>query len=777
MDAFEEALKLGSNAPADPVGAAVDGFRQTGVVTNKQAADILMDSKAVAALQAQGLDLKNADSASARRKAVKDAVARLAQANTNELNIDNTGSVGYNNNINGGEQNDRAGGYGANQAGVPGVYEGRRANDSGWRESSGASVGSGLVLLSPASQDILTQRGVVNVELYESSGDNAAFSAALDNARAADTVHGWAVTPKTSEELDGGNIRTFMDGNGSTGFAIAPDGDIEAVFANKAAGAPKGSTKVTIPLAIANGGTKLDCYGEGLVRLYSKYGFVPVARCTFNPKYANDGWTPAKGTPDIYFMMHNGDSADTVVQNYGNYHIPTKAELDALPVMEYDDAYAYRDKLLAERDSRNQDSTQATAEAKPGTLEWVHELVELGSGKEAQKNTVSGETAADIDGVATKRTAYRTPTYEELVSKPDIPIVLVGTNDTGKSYADLKTDVMRTANENKWFEEPHINTDTGMPVFVTQASFTHAFSNLRSDFGTDTILAMGHIPELIQTSVLTHVDPPKDPRKAETKVYTFLGAIAGKNGVEPVKLTVKEYNSRNAAEMPQNILNFFRKNKTSSTYNRLYDAKALEVLSVESAKKELGASASVAGGKLQPGAKGTPNSTIKIADLLGLVKGEAQKYMPKKSEAVSDETHAQENEPTESVGAAPEGFTGKQGYYDQLTDENSQPDRPGDVRPMEVLKEDKYGRKVTEFAANAYGAEVTSDRMADRIQNQHKGRFYVFFTPHTEPSPVFHRTRTVPRVSQNRPLCFMCFIDLFFNCLKRQTKQTELMGE
>lgn len=69
-----------------------------------------------------------------------------------------------------------------------------------------------------------------------------------------------------------------------------------------------------------------------------------------------------------------------------------------------------------------------------------------------------------------------------------------------------------------------------------------------------------------------------------------------------------------------------------------------------------------------------------------------------------------------AVGAAESGFTGKQAYYDILSDENSQPDRPGDVRPMEVPKTDGYGRRVSEFAANAYGAGVTPDAMADRIQ-------------------------------------------------------------
>lgn len=197
----------------------------------------------------------------------------------------------------------------------------------------------------------MSQRGIVNVELRESSGDNAAFSAALANSRQADTVNGWAVTLKSREELDSGGVRTFMDERGATGFGIAPDGDIVAVFANKAAGAPRGATKSTIPMAIANGGKKLDCYGIGLVRLYAKYGFIPVARTRFNPEYANDGWTPDKGTPDIYFMMYSGEDGDTVAQKYGTYPVPTPEQLAALPEMEYDEAFAYRDKLLAEQEA------------------------------------------------------------------------------------------------------------------------------------------------------------------------------------------------------------------------------------------------------------------------------------------------------------------------------------------------------------------------------------------------------------------------------------------
>ena len=220
------------------------------------------------------------------------------------------------------------------------------------------------------------------------------------------------------------------------------------------------------------------------------------------------------------------------------------------------------------------------------------------------------------------------PTYEELVAKDPIAVIDVGQNDEGLSYAELKEKVLENAEKNKVFEVPHPNRDTKVLIFLTQKSFTHAFSNLTKDFGEDTILAMDHISEIIHEAVLTHIAPPKNPRKAEARVFTFFAAIESERGTEPVKLTVKEYVGQKLSEIPVNIRKYFEENGAQETHNRLYDAEVLEVIAVESAKKELGASASVANRK-RLGAKGTPNSTIKIADLLGLVNGDAEKYIPK----------------------------------------------------------------------------------------------------------------------------------------------------
>ena len=220
------------------------------------------------------------------------------------------------------------------------------------------------------------------------------------------------------------------------------------------------------------------------------------------------------------------------------------------------------------------------------------------------------------------------PTYEELVAKDSIAVIDIGQNEDGKSYAELKDMVLKDARERKLFDAPHPNRDTNVMIFLTEKSFTHAFSNLTSTFGEDTILAMGHIPEIIQEAVLTHIDPTNNPQKAETRVFTFFAAIKGKNGIEPIKLKVKEYIRREHEAFPENIEKYFEENEADDTYNRLYDAKALEVIEIDGIKKESGASASDQTHEKRDLTKGTPNSTIKVADLLGLVNEEYQKYIP-----------------------------------------------------------------------------------------------------------------------------------------------------
>lgn len=340
------------------------------------------------------------------------------------------------------QQNDRAGSIGNSAQGMAGLQQGYGEAFGRGEKHGGVVVDSGVVRVSKELAEAQSKRGTPVYPVVNTTAEPNSFEQALIDGRNSDPNNGWCVTPKSAEELRSDNVRTFMNESRTTGFGIAQNGDIVAVFKNRNGG-PKRALDTMMPIAIEQGGDRLDCYGDGLVDVYSQYGFVPVARVEFNPEYANDGWTPDKGSPYIYFMVHNGDPASVVAEKKGTYPQFTEEQLDALPTYgkdDYDAAMQYRDSLL----------------------------------------------------------------------------------DNKKA------------------------------------------------------------PETVQQQAV--------------------------------------------------------------------------------------------------------------------------------------ETKQDSNLPETAVGAAKQDFTGKAGYYDLLSDENSQPDRPGDVRPMEVLKTDPYGRRVTEFAANAFGAEVTSDEMADRIQ-------------------------------------------------------------
>ncbi len=84
-----------------------------------------------------------------------------------------------------------------------------------------------------------------------------------------------------------------------------------------------------------------------------------------------------------------------------------------------------------------------------------------------------------------------------------------------------------------------------------------------------------------------------------------------------------------------------------------------------------------------------------------------------------------QNTPQEAQGGAQTAETAGQaqtpdgyvpGAQASAEGDNVQRSRPGDVRPMEVPKTDQEGKRVTEFAGNAYGAQATPDSMAEEIK-------------------------------------------------------------
>lgn len=440
---------------------ALDKLAETGNVSNKTVEKILSDPAAMEQLSRQtGLDLPQMATASEKRNAVKAAVRQMAgdtapttlnregaqsliedmgqelaeraparqetpeispkrQAVQNAidqvLGVD-TGTDGNYNQINenpiqGGIENagtaeqgtvQGAGNqlYGASGEGVQQIQGGESGNPGlprGRDLGQGDIRDAGELLLSETAQKALSEKGSPDIRMYQDS-DAQTFVNALNEGRNSDVKNGWCVSPKEVSDLTQPGVKSYLAENGQAGFVIN-NGDIEAVFTNKAKGAPKGLADSLMLRALSAGGNKLDCYGETLAKIYSKYGFEPVARVEFNKTYANEGWTPDKGEPYIYVMKHNGDSADTVAQKMGDYPRYSKEQLEALPTYgknDYDAALAYRDSLMGKGSPQVADSSgKSTGGGQGSTLGAQN--APSGDINQSKTFTNSGLNSADPD--------------------------------------------------------------------------------------------------------------------------------------------------------------------------------------------------------------------------------------------------------------------------------------------------------------------------------------------------------------------------------------------
>ena len=158
--------------------------------------------------------------------------------------------------------------------------------------------------------------------------------------------HGAFVTQHSIEEYK--NMKhLFITKDGTAGIAITKDNNIVSIFNG---GTKRGVLKTLLPVAIENGGRKLDNYGsDKLSSMYELYGFNPVSKVKFNSKFAPDDWNYERdGMPDIVFWIHNGDTASDVVINFGRYLVPWDVVQD---FSTYEDAEKYRDRLIEEIDA------------------------------------------------------------------------------------------------------------------------------------------------------------------------------------------------------------------------------------------------------------------------------------------------------------------------------------------------------------------------------------------------------------------------------------------
>ncbi len=169
------------------------------------------------------------------------------------------------------------------------------------------------------------------------------FYNAIEEAKKVN-AHGAFVTKHSIDEYE--EMKLFITLDGCAGIAITPDNNIVSIFNG---GEKRGVLKTLLPLAINQGGRKLDNFNsQKLSAMYELYGFNPVSKTRFNCEFAPDDWNYERdGEPDIVFWIHNGDSAEDVVLNFGRYEVPWDI---VQSFSTYEEAEQYRDNLIEEID-------------------------------------------------------------------------------------------------------------------------------------------------------------------------------------------------------------------------------------------------------------------------------------------------------------------------------------------------------------------------------------------------------------------------------------------
>ena len=244
----------------------------------------------------------------------------------------------------------------------------------------------------------LAKRGLSVVRMGEATPEW--FHEAIGAAKQANP-YGAFVDQKPLEDY--GKVKTFISPDGGVGVAVTNDGDIVSVFKNSRVSKRKNSVSSILFTALDNGGKKLDNFNSPeLSQMYLQHGFVPVARIAFNDDYAPDGWNYERdGRPDIYFWVHNGDDADTILEKMGTYEMPDPEDIPLFTGPNaYDEAYAARDAFASDMAGWGTD-TGLEAPAAPKTYKdyMTTEAVIDASRAEDAKDYVHKELASMVNAV------------------------------------------------------------------------------------------------------------------------------------------------------------------------------------------------------------------------------------------------------------------------------------------------------------------------------------------------------------------------------------------
>lgn len=131
------------------------------------------------------------------------------------------------------------------------------------------------------------------------------------------------------------HTKEFVTLWGST-YAIENDGNICGLCRNKKDWL---NGNEILKLAINKGGKKLQAFGEGLFKFYTKNGFVPVSWVKFDEKKAPKDWKLEFGKEPLIFYAYNKNKTD--------YLIPFVSFISKeTPCETFEQAYIKRDQWI-----------------------------------------------------------------------------------------------------------------------------------------------------------------------------------------------------------------------------------------------------------------------------------------------------------------------------------------------------------------------------------------------------------------------------------------------
>lgn len=351
-------------------------------------------------------------------------------------------------------------------AGRPGIRDSYQDVAIGGAQSRGNSDVPERTGLTFSAREKLNQAGITDFGMTETR-DHQSFIDALEAAKASNK-NGASVDSKTLDELQG--AVAFMSKDGMAGGAVEANGNITAVFKNANSKGKHAGIDIAFQ-AVAHGGDRLDCYGSFLANTYSQAGFEPVAKVSYawgiNPAMdAQVERQMAEGIitkpPDIYFMkLRDGataeSAADDLAARASKWY--SQEELDALPTMDYDQALAYRDSLIAADKQSARAAQSGIAEAfgavSPSLSDGLPESIgamrhnpRSYAGMQVEYGTIApGENAARVVDVpiSTNGTDRVSASARTFMEAPQTTDELVGMFEKGVEDGLFSHDVKRDA--------------------------------------------------------------------------------------------------------------------------------------------------------------------------------------------------------------------------------------------------------------------------------------------------------------------------------------------